>query len=255
MKNQKLAKKHEKPIYQRKKSLMARTKQEVISFLNSQVGKSVNTKAGRLQGQCVSLIKALFEFLGVPDPYASRGNAKDAGNIYLAQNIAERGKGELTVCINKDMGIVNGIRYGHIWVYVKDGANYEQNGATALRVTKNTRPTSQGQQFVNLDKWIKKSATIDDMVKPTASEVKKRFNDHLGYAPTAKQIKHYTSTDKRTLFQDILNTGVKLPKKPTATDVKRLFKDELNLTPTQKQIDHYTSRNITTLYEDILKAK
>jgi hypothetical protein len=130
---------------------MARTKQEIKSFLNSQVGKSVNAKCGRLQGQCVSLIKALFEFLGVDDPYVSRGNAKDAGNNYVAQNIAEQGKGWLTVCINPNMG--GG--YGHIWIDIKDSANYEQNGARALITTKNTRPISQGRQFVNLDKHIK----------------------------------------------------------------------------------------------------
>lgn len=164
---------------------MARTKQEIENFLNSQVGKSVNTKAGRLQGQCVSLIKALFEFLGVPDPYASRGNAKDAGNTYLAQNIAERGKGELTVCINKDMG--GG--YGHIWLKVRDGANYEQNGAKALTTTKNTRPTSQGQQFVNLDKWIEESDTIDDMITESQLNVLSRF--YRGKSPTEDDKKKY----------------------------------------------------------------
>lgn len=133
---------------------MARTKQEIKSFLNSQVGKSVNPKCGRLQGQCVSLVKALFEFLGVDDPYASRGNAKDAGNNYLAQNIAENGKGWLTICINPYMG--GG--YGHIWIDIKDTDNYEQNGARALITTKNTRPISQGRQFVNLDKHIKPAA-------------------------------------------------------------------------------------------------
>jgi len=133
---------------------MARTKAQVVAFLNSQVGDKVNVKCGIYNGQCVSLIKALLEFLGVPDPYAGRGNAKDVGDTLLRQNIAENGKGTLTVVINKSMGNINGVVYGHIWVDIKDNANYEQNGAVALHTTKNTRPLSQGQQFVNLDKWL-----------------------------------------------------------------------------------------------------
>ena len=45
---------------------MARTKTEIRAFLNSQVGKSVNAKSRPYQGQCVSLVKALLEFLGAP---------------------------------------------------------------------------------------------------------------------------------------------------------------------------------------------
>lgn len=129
---------------------MARTKQEVRNFLDSLVGQKVNAKAGIYNGQCVSLIKALFEFLGVADPYGARGNAKDAGDTYLRQGIARNSDGWLRVVINRDMG--GG--YGHIWVDLADEANYEQNGAKALYTTKNTRPYSQRQQVVNLDQWL-----------------------------------------------------------------------------------------------------
>lgn len=155
---------------------MARTKQEVKNFLDSQVGKKVNVKCGDLNGQCASLPKSVYEFLGIPDPYAKRGNAKDIGNTLLAQNIAENGKGELTLCINKDMGVVDGVRYGHIWLDVKDVANYEQNGAKALLTTKGTRPISQGQQFVNLDKWLKSAA-------PTRTKIL-RFKKRRNYVLT-----------------------------------------------------------------------
>lgn len=133
---------------------MARTKAEVRAYLESVLGQSVDANCGEYQGQCVSLIKGLMNFLGVPDPYAPRGNAKDAGNIYLNQGIATNGDGWLRVCVNKDMGLVGGIRYGHIWLDLRDEANFEQNGYRALRTTKNTRPISQAQQIVNLDKWI-----------------------------------------------------------------------------------------------------
>lgn len=128
-----------------------KTRQQVRDFLNSQVGKKVNAKAGVYNGQCVSLIKALFEFLGVPNPYGARGNAKDAGDTYLREGIAKNGSGWLTVAVNRSMG--GG--YGHIWLDLSGEANYEQNGARALHTTKNTRPIGQAQQLINLDKWVK----------------------------------------------------------------------------------------------------
>lgn len=134
---------------------MARTKQEVRDFLNGLVGQSVNAKSAPYQGQCVSLTKALLEFLGVANPYAARGNAKDAGDTYVRQGIASNGPGWLQVVVNRDMGVIDGVRYGHIWVDLSGEANFEQNGARALFTTKNTRPIQQGQQIINLDKHIK----------------------------------------------------------------------------------------------------
>jgi len=133
---------------------MARTKQEVRDFLNSQVGQKVNSKAGIYNGQCVSLIKALLEFLGVPNPYGARGNAKDVGDTLLREGIAANGQGWLMLCVNRSMGLIDGVRYGHIWIDLQGEANFEQNGARALYTTKNTRPIQQAQQFVNLDKYI-----------------------------------------------------------------------------------------------------
>lgn len=179
---------------------MARTKTQVVAFLNSTVGDSVNDKCGIYKGQCVSEIKALLEFLGVPDPYAARGNAKDCGDTLLRQNIAENGKGEITVVVNRSMGNIGGVVYGHIWLDIKGVANYEQNGARALHVTKNTRPLSQGQQFVNLDKWLR-----EDIVRPTKSEVGNMFNQ-AGISDekvTAKQYAYYMARDWKVLAQDV----------------------------------------------------
>lgn len=134
---------------------MARTKAEVRAFLDSQVGQKVNEKAGIHNGQCVSLIKALLEFLGVPNPYGPKGNAKYVGDNLLKQGIAQNGKGWLTIVVNKDMGRIDGVTYGHVWIDLIGESNYEQNGAKALITTKNTRPISRGQQFVNLDKYVK----------------------------------------------------------------------------------------------------
>lgn len=134
---------------------MARTKAEVRAFLDGLVGRTcVDKSNGALNGQCVCLIKNLMDFLGVPNPYGARGNAKDAGDSYIREGIGTSGKGWLTVVVNRDMGLIGGVRYGHIWCDLQGEANYESNGNRALIVTKNTRPFSQGQQFINFDKWI-----------------------------------------------------------------------------------------------------
>lgn len=134
---------------------MSRSKAEVIKFLNGLVGHQAKDQSDHdLDGQCVALIKSTLKFLGVADPYMARGNAKDYGNALLSAGIAKKGRGVLTVCIDPTMGVVNGITYGHIWLDVKDYANFEQNGAVSLRVTKNTRPASQAKQLINLDKYI-----------------------------------------------------------------------------------------------------
>ena len=132
-----------------------RTKQEVRNFLNGLVGQSVNAKAGVYRGQCVSLTKALLEFLGVSNPYGARGDAKDAGDTYVRQGIAKNGSGWLNICVNRSMGNIGGVRYGHIWIDIANEFNIEQNGAKALYTTKNTRPISQAQQIINLDHYIK----------------------------------------------------------------------------------------------------
>lgn len=130
---------------------MSRTKQEIRDFLESKVGHTCVDKSDpKLNGQCVCLIKNLMEFLGVANPYAARGNARDAGDAYIAQGIGKAGQGWLTICVNRDMGG----SYGHVWVDLLNEANYESNGAKALATTKNTRPIKQAQQFVNFDQWV-----------------------------------------------------------------------------------------------------
>ena len=136
---------------------MSKTIAEVVAFLDSKVGTRVTDKSNaNLNGQCVALIKSLMEFLGVSDPYRGRGNAKDAGDAYIREGIGSNGPGsKLTVIVNRSMGAP----YGHIWVDVTGIANYESNGKTALITTKNTRPFSQGEQFINFDKYITTGTT------------------------------------------------------------------------------------------------
>lgn len=150
---------------------MARTKQEVRNFLESRVGTApVDKSNAALNGQCVALIKDLMNFLGVPNPYAARGHAKDVGNSYINQGIGTAGRGWLTICVNRNMG--GG--YGHVWVDLLNEANYESNGRIPLRVTKNTIAVQNAQQFVNFDKWIKEESMARRI--ENASNWRWRFN-------------------------------------------------------------------------------
>jgi hypothetical protein len=170
---------------------MARTKAEVRRWLEARVGTTVADKSdARLNGQCVALIKGLMEYLGVPNPYAARGNARDAGDSYIAQGIGTNGKGWLTIVVNRNMAG----SFGHIWVDLKSEANYEQNGAVALRVTKNTRPISQGQQFINFDKWIKNSKG-DDMLTRNMFNVILRFRVARGGTKPDKYVGKVTAQE------------------------------------------------------------
>lgn len=145
---------------------MSKTKTEVRAYLDSKVGKKVPDLNNRsLDGQCVAFVKSLLDFLGAPNPYKPRGNAKDVGDSYLREGIAQNGKGWLQVCVNRSMG--GG--YGHVWIDLSGETNYEQNGARALHVTKGTRPISQAVQIVNLDKYVAteaQSSTLPDGVVP-----------------------------------------------------------------------------------------
>jgi len=135
---------------------MSRTKQEVRDWLEKQINHTLSDPQGNWSGECVTLIKCLMDFLGVPEPYAARGHAKDAANTYLDQGIASNGKGYLTICVNSTWG--NG--YGHIWADLQDEHSYEQNGKVYHVVTKDTKKISSATQWVNFDKWIKEEEVI-----------------------------------------------------------------------------------------------
>ena len=78
-----------------------KTKQEVIQFLESKVGTKVKCVGNAsLDGMCVTLIKAVMEFIGVPDPYKARGHAKTCISAYINEGIAKQGTGFLTVFSN-----------------------------------------------------------------------------------------------------------------------------------------------------------
>ena len=141
---------------------MPRSKEELRNYLNGVVGQSISAEDGDLRGQCVSLIKGVMAYVGVPNPRAARGHAAQAGDQYIREGIGTPGGGWMTVCVNRQMAAP----YGHIWIDIAGEFNIEQNGARALFVTKNTRPRSQAQQLVNFDRWV-----TDEALPPGVFEV------------------------------------------------------------------------------------
>lgn len=134
---------------------MARTKQEIRQWLDSQVSKSLAKPNGEYKGECVSFVQQLLAFLGASSGNVAMGHAKDFGNSLVNKGIANRGSGWLNVAVNPNMG--GG--YGHVWADVQNEANYEQNGSKARTVTKNTRPIAHATQIINLDKWVTPDAS------------------------------------------------------------------------------------------------
>lgn len=130
---------------------MAKTIEEVRRFLDSQVGRITPDKSDpNLNGQCVSLIKNLLEFVGAPNPYGARGNAKDLPNTYVPQGIARVGKGTLNVAVNR----YGGGGYGHVWV--KIGSDSWQANWAGFHVKKNVGEDPI-TDILNLDQWLTKN--------------------------------------------------------------------------------------------------
>lgn len=127
---------------------MTRTIREVRGFLDSLIGKiTVDQSDPGLNGQCVSLIKNLLEFVGVPNSYAARGNAKDIPNTYISQGIANVGSGALNIAVNRN----GGGGYGHVWV--KIGSDSWQANWAGFPVKKNVGEDPI-TDILNLDQWI-----------------------------------------------------------------------------------------------------
>lgn len=206
-----------------------RTKQEVINFLESKVGTKVVCKGNEsLSGQCVSLIKALMEFLGVPDPYKARGHAKIVISAYLNEGIADPGVGFLTVFSNKDMG--GG--YGHIWCNAGDGDGvfYESNGAKPLIVTKGKAYAYDN--VCNFDKYLTEAGQpVNDMEEQllkdfgvkTLTELKTVWDREMGFLKderTKNQELKNQLADSHTAQENLRKIIKELENKPIVPDTK-----------------------------------
>ncbi|MHC5216107.1 glucosaminidase domain-containing protein [Enterococcus sp. LJL128] len=127
---------------------MAKTIGEVKSFLDSLIGQiTVDKSNAGLNGQCVSLIKNILEFVGAPNPYAARGNAKDIPVTYASEGIANVGSGTLNIAVNRN----GGGGYGHVWV--KIGSDSWQANWAGFPVKKNVGEDPI-TDILNLDQWI-----------------------------------------------------------------------------------------------------
>jgi len=126
-----------------------KNKQEIREYLQSIVGTS-QVPGQDYQGQCVSLIKALFAFLDVPNPYGARGNATDTATNYCNEGIARPGGGWLQVCVNHN----DAQGLGHVWLDLAGEANYQQNANSNPTVQSGTADIAHAQTICNLDQWV-----------------------------------------------------------------------------------------------------
>lgn len=173
-----------------------RTKKEIVDFLESKVGKGVECKGNpSLDSQCVTLIKALMEFVGVPDPYKSRGHGKDCIAKYLSEGIADKGTGFLSVFSNKDMGS----GYGHIWCNAGegDGIYYESNGSKPLTVTKGK--TYSYDNVCNFDKYIKEATMVGELMQIEKADFEKLMKE----AKIKDEQIDLLLVDKKSLEEDV----------------------------------------------------
>lgn len=230
-----------------------RTKQEVINFLESKVGTKVVCKGNEsLSGQCVSLIKSLMEFLGVPDPYKARGHAKTVINAYISEGIADPGIGLLTVLSNKDMG--GG--YGHIWCNAGSGGGvfYESNGAKPLIVTKGKAYAYDN--VCNFDKYLTEAGQpVNDMEEQllkdfgvkTLAELKTVWDREMGFLKderTKNQELKNQLKDADTIATNLRAEIKKLQDNPITTEGEPNGKQVAKYTYTQDgKIDSITTTN------------
>jgi len=133
-----------------------KTQAEVHAFLDSLVGTTVIEPTNpELNGECVTLIKALLNFMRVPYPWKARGHAKDFGDSCLNEGIAKLAEldSHVRVYIRRTPGD------GHIWCSVGDYIvihdYYESNGSAGKIVSKNTKgPLSICDQIITFDQWM-----------------------------------------------------------------------------------------------------
>lgn len=151
------------------------TQAEALAWIRSQVGKGLDMD-GAYGNQCVDLILAYYDFLGVP---RSSGNAVDytwntLPNGFLRLQGAAPQPGDILVYSNHD-----GNPYGHVAIYESDRVHYHQNFNSHPYVEKVTymyngltspywgviRPNFGGQTAVVTMDWI------NDDCQPDSSNV------------------------------------------------------------------------------------
>lgn len=190
-----------------------RTKQEVVDFLESKVGTKVLCKGNpSLDGQCVTLIKALMEFLGVPDPYKARGHAKTVIDAYLSEGIADPGLGFLSVFSNKNMAAP----YGHIWLNAGegDGVFYESNGAKPLITTKGK--TYAYDNVCNFDKYIGDNMYTEAQMSEVRLERDKNWNLYQAELKKNQELKNQLA-DSYTAQENLRKIIKELESNPITT--------------------------------------
>lgn len=110
------------------------TKITLTEFINKTKGTKVDVpwqSDGHLKGQCVSLIQQYISQC-LEQPAKARGDAKDWITSYpkegLGKVVNTPQKGDILVF--PKAGVVNGVAYGHIGIYISANKMYDQNNGS-----------------------------------------------------------------------------------------------------------------------------
>ena len=125
------------PMEKANAKVLTKTTTDALNWLQSKVGQTIDYD-GAYGGQCVDLIYAYYQFLGVG---AQGGNACDYATMtppdgmVKIQNCAQPRLGDVLV-------YAGGTGYGHVAIYESDSVTWHQNysGQYVERLT-NVRPS------------------------------------------------------------------------------------------------------------------
>ncbi len=102
----------------------------IINTIGTRVGVPWQKKGGSLEGQCVSLIQQYISQC-LEQPAKARGHAKNWIKSYVNEGLGSvvttPRKGDILVFPKE--GVIKGVSYGHIAIYVDSNRLYDQNSS------------------------------------------------------------------------------------------------------------------------------
>jgi hypothetical protein len=180
--------------------------QRIRNWANVNINKTfVDQSDPRLNGQCVALVKCfLAECCDcIPNPYGSRGNAKDYGENLVEQGLATYA----TEPQAGDILVWTGGAYGHIALYLGSGVLFEENSnLTPATLAPNGTYTSRIGLYRTPDKIYRLKPQYYNNEKKKGTIMRTLFNDGSGaigwFTPT--HWGYYSDPDE---LQVDINTG------------------------------------------------
>ena len=162
----------------------------IENTIGARVGVPWQPKGGSLEGQCVSLIQQYIAQC-LEQPAKARGNAKDWIKTYVNEGLGSvvttPQKGDILVFPKE--GVIKGVAYGHIAVYVEPNKLYDQN---------NTRhdngKAGYGQIFSNEYAILRPNAELVEDIKEEPVEPPKVEEFKVGDKVIPTRLVDYNGT-------------------------------------------------------------